>query len=62
MQSSHVHRQLALTVKNMSAVTDFRKDAEMPSNNFGFVPTLARFKLIINLKDILATRSVQTYQ
>ena len=62
MQSSRVHRQLALTVRNMTAVTDFRKDAEMPSNNSGSVPTLAGFKLIKNLKDILATISIQTYQ
>jgi len=51
-----------VTVRNVTAVTDFRKDAEMPSNNFGFIPTLAGFKLIKNFKNTSATRSIQTYQ
>lgn len=60
MQSSCFHRQLALTRRSTTAARHFRKDVEMLSSDFGFVLALAGFNRIKNLKDILATRSIQT--
>lgn len=62
MQGGHIHKQVDPIMKNITVVTDFRKDVEISSNSFGFVLSLAEFNLIKSLQDILAAVSSQTYQ
>lgn len=62
MHHGLIHKQVASIIRIITVVTNFRKNAEMPSKSFGFVLSLDEFNPIKKLQAILAKISSQSYQ